>query len=99
MREETEGAGGGKGRGSLSSALPFLSRWNTQMSPSSRPAPPPQHYHTVGWRPQGAWAISTLCYHSCGQEVKKRGKDGRCPEGHGPSGHREGPRGRAKLEK
>lgn len=41
MREETEGAGGGKGRGSLSSALPFLSRWNTQMSLSSRPAPPP----------------------------------------------------------
>lgn len=40
MRKETEGAGGGKGRGSLSSALSFLSWWNTQMPPSSRPGHP-----------------------------------------------------------
>lgn len=90
-REETEAAGGGKGRGSLSSAFPFLSWLNTQIPPSSSPGHP-HHYHTMGCWPQGAGAISILCYNSCGQEQEKRGK-----EGSGPSGCRAGPRGRAQL--
>lgn len=41
MREETEAAGGGKGRGPLGSAFPFLSCLNTQNSPISSPGHPP----------------------------------------------------------
>lgn len=66
MREETEAAGGGKGRGSLSSAFPFQSWLNTQIPSSSSPSHP-HDYHTVGWWPQGAWAISIFCYNSCGR--------------------------------
>lgn len=46
MREETEAAGGGKGRGSLSSAFPFLSWLNTQIPPSSSPGHPPPLPHS-----------------------------------------------------
>lgn len=47
MREETETAGGGKGRGSWGSAFPFLSRLNTHI-----PHPPAQatsHLYHIQW--------------------------------------------------
>lgn len=45
MREETEAAGGGKGRGCQSSAFPFLFWWNTQIPPAQ--ATP--HYCYIQW--------------------------------------------------
>lgn len=45
LREETEAVGGGKGRGSLSSAIPFLSWLNTQIPSASSPSHPPPLPH------------------------------------------------------